>query len=325
MHLSRRKTVLVLLSTLSAGVSPSMAQAPATWPRKPISFVVPYPAGTPPDLLARYVAERLSKELGQPVPVENKAGAGGAIGTAFVARSDPDGYTFLVTPSGTMTIAPAIQKLNYSADDFVPIAELGTISPVATVRPDAPFANYKEFVAAAKARPGKYTFATNGVGSATHLTGMILHKKAGIEVVDVPYKGATDSMNDLIGGRVDIMYAPITVPQIKADRLKGLAVVGDRRNPEIPQVSTLAEQGFDLSNVPGNWFGIFGPKGTPDVIVGSMAERIQRIMETPEARQRLQSLSIELDFKGPQDFAKIVRADAAAMRRVIQSEGLQPK
>jgi tripartite-type tricarboxylate transporter receptor subunit TctC len=325
MNRSRRAAVLTLLCCLPVVVSPSLAQAPAAWPEKAMHFVVPYPPGTPPDILTRYVADRLSKDLHQPVLVENKVGAGGSIGTEYVARAKPDGYTFLVTPSGTMTIAPAMQKLGYGVDDFIAVAELGEISPIATVRPDAPFASFKEFVAAAKANPGKYTFASNGPGSATQLIGKILHKQAGISVVEVPYKGATESMTDLIAGRVDIMYAPVTVPLIKAGRLKGLAMVSDRRNPEIPDVPTLGEQGFDVSKVPGNWFGIFAPKGVAEGIAQKLAGRVQQIMQASETRQTLQPMSIEVAFRGPQDFGKLVRADAAAMRAVIQSEGLQAK
>ena len=325
MTLSRRDTLMTLLSGLSVAVTPAIAQRSPNWPDKPIRFVVPYPAGTPPDILTRYVAERVSQHLGQPIPVDNKVGAGGAIGTEFVARASPDGYTFLVTPSGTMTIAPLVRKLNYSLDDFAPVAQLGLIDAIATVRPNLPFANYKEFVAAAKSSPGKYTFASNGPGSATQLIGKILHRQAGIDVLEVPYKGATDSLTDLLGGRVDIMYAPITVPQIKAGRLKGLATIGHRRNPEVPDVPTLGEQGFDLSKVPGNWFGIFAPNGTPQAVVGKMAEQIQRVLETADARQQLQAASIVVDFKGPRAFAGIVGADIATMRAVIQREGLQAK
>lgn len=324
MSFSRRAAVLTVLSALSVAAAPAFAQG-ATWPEKPIHFVVPYPPGTPPDILTRYVADRVSKHLNQPVLVENKLGAGGSIGTEYVARATPDGYTFLITPSGTMTIAPALRKLGYSPDDFVPVAQLGTINPIATVRPNAPFASYKEFVAAAKASPGKFTFASNGPGSATQLIGKILHRQAGIEVVEVPYKGATDSMTDLIGGRVDIMYAPVTVPQIKAGRLKGLATVSARRNPEVPDVPTLGEQGFDVSKVPGNWFGVFGPKGTPQAIASKLADQIQKVMEAPEARQQLQASSIEVEFKGPRDFDKTVDADVAAMRTIILKEGLQEK
>ena len=243
MPLSRRAILLALLSGPAVAATPVADLEAAKWADKPIRFVVPYPAGTPPDSLARYVADRVSKSLGQPILVENKVGAGGTIGTEYVAHANPDGYTFLVTPSGTMTIAPFVRKLNYSADDFVPIAQFGTTDAIATVRPDSPFVNFKEFVDAARSNPGKFTFASNGIGSATQLIGMILHRQSGIEVVEVPYKGATDSMADLIGGRVDIMYAPITVPQIKAGRLKGLATISARRNPELPDVRTLSEIG----------------------------------------------------------------------------------
>lgn len=322
---SRRTIVLTLLSSIAIGGTPVAASETANWPEKALRIIVPYPAGTPPDTLTRYVADRISKPLGQPVLVENKVGAGGTIGTDFVAHATPDGYTFLITPSGTMTIAPTVQKLKYSADDFVAVSQLGAIYAVATVRPDSPFADFKAFVAAAKSNSGKYTFASNGTGSGTQLIALTLHKQAGIEVLEIPYKGATDSMTDLIGGRVDIMYAPITVPQIKAGRLKGLATISERRNVELPDVPTLGEQGFDISNVPSQWFGIFAPKGTPQAIVTKMAEQIQKVMEAPEARQQLQAASISVDFKGPRDFAKIVNVDAASVRAFILKEGLQAK
>lgn len=324
MNTARRATLLALLSGLSAAAAPALAQA-ANWPDKPIRFVVPYPPGTPPDILTRYVADRIAKPLGQPVLVENKLGAGGSIGTDFVAHAAPDGYTFLVTPSGTLTIAPSVRKLNYSADDFVPVAQLGATYAIATVRPDAPFASYKEFVAAARARPGKYTFASNGTGSATQLIGLLLHREAGIDVVEVPYKGATDSMTDLIGGRVDIMYAPVTLAQIKAGRLKGLATISERRNPEIPDVPALAEQGFDISRLPSNWFGILAPRGLPAGIVDKLAGEVRKVIETSGARQQLQASAIDVDYKGPRDFARIVGADAASMRAFIQKEGLQAR
>lgn len=323
---TRRTVALAAPLALALAGPLARAQSPtASWPDRPIRFVVPYPPGTPPDLLARWVAERLSKDLRQPVTVDNRAGAGGTIGTEQVARATPDGTTFLVTPSGTLTIAPFTQKTGYGLDDFVAVAELGLIAPVATVRPDAPFPDFRAFVAAAKAAPGRYTFASNGPGSATQLVGKMLHRQAGIDVVEVPYKGATESMTDLIGGRVDIMYAPITVPQIKAGRLKGLVTVADRRNAEIPDVPTLAEQGFDIGKVPGNWFGVLAPKGTAEPVVTALSDRIRRIVDTPEARQALQPLSIDVEFKGPREFATLVRDDAATMRGVIQAEGLQAR
>lgn len=321
MTFTRRFIHLAALSALSIAAIPALAQGTANWPEKPISFVTPYPPGGSSDIITRFIADRVSKLVGKPIIVENKPGAAATLGTEYAARAAPDGYTFFVTPMATLTIAPWLRKLNYSADSFVPVAKLASSYGLITTQKNAPFANYQEFVAAAKANPGKYSFATNGVGSVVHLTAVLLHKQAGIDVLHVPYKGASESMNDLIGGRVTLMYDPATAPRVKDGTLKGLATTGVVRNPELPDIATLKDQGFSVPS--GSWFGIFAPKGTSTDVVNKMAGFVKQALESPGVREQLQLSALYPDFQSPADFAKLVRKDSETMREVIQKEGIK--
>ena len=319
MTVSRRTTALALMGGLLVLSAPALAQS--NWPDKPVHFVTPYPPGGSSDIITRFVADRVAKLLGQPVVVENKPGAGATLGTEYAARAAPDGYTFFVTPMATVTIAPWLRKVGYSLDSFVPVAKLSSSYGLITTRKDAPFNNYKEFVAAAKANPGKYTFASNGVGTVVHLTGVLLHKQTGVEAVHVPYKGAVESMTDLMGGRIDLMYDPVTAPRVKSGDLKGLATTSDQRNPELPNLPTLKEQGFTIDS--SSWFGIFAPKGTPQPIVDKMADYMRQVLAGPGVREQLQLSAMYPDYQGPADFTRQVRADSDRMREVIQKEGIK--
>lgn len=301
---------------------PSWAQS-SRWPDKALHFVTPYPPGGLSDQITRFIANGVGKELGQPVVVDNRAGAGAILGTEFAARSAPDGYTFLVAPTAAVAIAPWLRKVRFSADDFAPVAKLTSSYGLVTARKDAPWANYRDFVAAAKAAPGKYTFASNGVGSIVHLTGVLLHKQAGIEVVHVPYKGSMESMTDLIGGRVDVMYDPVTLPRVKDGMLKGLVTTNPTRNPEVPNVPTLQELGFDID--PRSWFGLFAPKGTPPEVLARMSEAAQKAMSAPNARQQLQLSAMYPDFEGADAFRRRVQEDSVFFRELIRKENIQPE
>nr|WP_281068681.1 tripartite tricarboxylate transporter substrate binding protein [Ramlibacter agri] len=273
------------------------------------------------DQITRFIANGVSSELGQPVIVDNRAGAGAVLGTEFAARSAPDGYTFLVAPTAAVAIAPWLRKVRFTADDFAPVAKLTSSYGLVTARKEAPWANYRDFVTAAKAAPGKYTFASNGVGSIVHLTGVLLHKQAGIDVVHVPYKGSMESMTDLIGGRVDVMYDPVTLPRVKDGMLKGLVTTNPTRNPELPNVPTLQELGFDID--PRSWFALFAPKGTPPEIVARMSEAAQKAMSAPTARQQLQLSAMYPDFEGPDAFRRRVQEDSSFFRELIRKENIQ--
>lgn len=328
-----RRTALGLTSVLAAAAlagpfSAAFAQAPAAlpalpanWPDKPIHFVTPYPPGGLSDQTTRYLADKIGRSMGKVIIVDNKPGAGAVLGTEFAARSAPDGYTFLVAPTATVAIAPWLRKVNFSIDDFEPIAKLTSSYGVVTARKDAPFNNIKEFVAAAKAQPGKLTFGSNGVGTIVHLQGVLLHKQAGIDVIHVPYKGSVESMTDMLGGRIDVMYDPVTVPRIKAGELKGLGTTNPERNPELPNVPTLKEQGFDIDA--RSWFALFAPKGVPPAIVARMAAEAQKAMALPGAKEQLLISAMYPDFEGPADFGKRVRADSAFFRDIIAKEGIK--
>lgn len=301
--------------------SRARGQGQGQWPHKPIHFITPYPPGGLSDRITRFAAERMAGALGVAVIVDNKAGAGATLGTEYAARAAPDGYTFLVTPTAAIAIAPWLRQVNFSADDFAPVAKLASGYGLVTGRRNAAFDDYRQFVAAAKAAPGKYSFASNGIGTIVHLTGVLLHKQAGIDVLHVPYRGAVEAMTDLIGGRIDIMYDPVTLPRVKSGELAGLASNSAERNPEIPDVPTLAELGFDIDT--RSWFGIFAPKGTPPDIVTRIGAAAAKALRTPDARQQLLQSSLYPDFEGPPAFTTRVREDSTFFKTLILREGIR--
>lgn len=318
--LNRRTFSLATAASLGLASAGARAQASA-WPEKPLRFITPYPPGGLSDQITRYIADRVAKAIGKPVIVDNKPGAGATVGTEYAARSAPDGYNFFVAPTATVCIAPWMRKVNFSLDDFAPVAKLTSSFGLVTTRKDAPFNNYREFVAAAKAAPGKYTFATNGVGSIVHLQAVLLHKQTGIEVVHVPYKGSVESMTDLIGGRIDLMYDPVTAPRVKDGTLKALVITNPQRYPLLPDVTTLKEQGFEMDT--RSWFGVFAPKGTPAEIVTRLSNEIEKIMAAPGVREELLISSMYPDYQNPAAFARRVRSDSDYFREVIQKEGIK--
>jgi len=304
----------------ASALLPAVSRA-QSWPAQPLQFITPYPPGGLADQLTRFLADSIAKELGQTVIVTNKPGAGATLGTEFAARSAPDGYHFFVTPMATVTIAPWLRKVNYTLDDFVPIAKLASSYGLISTHNNAPWNTYREFVNAAKSNPGKYSFASNGVGSVVHLTAARLHAQAGIDVTHIPYKGSTESMNDLIGGRIDVMYDPVTLPRIKEGRLKALATTIAARNPELPDVPTLGEQGFTIATE--SWFGLFAPKGTPAAIVERMSAAARNAMATPDAKQTLLLASMYPDFEEPGLFLERVQRNNTAFRDVIRAANIQ--
>ncbi|GAA5232779.1 tripartite tricarboxylate transporter substrate binding protein [Verticiella sediminum] len=319
MPISRRHFTAALALTPALGL-PAWGQQ-GNWPNKPLRVICPYPPGGSADIITRFVSDRISKELGQPVIVENRPGAGATLGTEFAVRMEPDGYNFFITPTATVTVAPWLRPVKYAPDSFAAIAKLSSSYGLISARKDAPFSDYREFVAAAKANPGKYTFASNGVGSIVHLTAVRLHSMAGIDVVHVPYKGAIESMNDMLGGRIDLMYDPVTLPRVQEGALKALATSGLQRNPALPELPTLQEQGFELNTA--SWFGLFAPKGTPADIVERMAQAAEQSLSGPEVRAQLELSSMYPDFEGPAAFGKRVQADAATMRDIIKKENIK--
>lgn len=318
---TRRQALQTLgAAALASSVPATLAQAP--WPGGPLKFVVPYPAGGNADSVARLVASKVQASLGQTVVIDNRAGAGGTIGTAAVAKMPPDGSTFLLAPMGVVVITPHLRKLPYEAlTDLVPVAMMSGSFGIVTARKDLAASNMAEFVALAKKDPGRLTFGSAGNATATHITGEIVHKAVGVKVTHIPYKGSAEALNDLLGGRIDLIYDAVGLPQVKAGALKALAVTSAVRHPELPQVPTLAEQQI---NVPaGSWFGVFAPKGTASDIVSRLAAEVQKALAGADARDGLARVSQYPDYKGPDAFARTVQADFAMFRDLIQQIGIK--
>ncbi|HPU52789.1 MAG TPA: tripartite tricarboxylate transporter substrate binding protein [Burkholderiaceae bacterium] len=313
------KAALVTLALAVAGQGTAQAQA---WPARPIKLIVPYPAGGNSDLIGRMIADKIAGPLGQQVVVENRAGAGATIGAQVAARAPADGYTLLLAPTAVMAITHHLRKVPYDPEnDFAPIASVSSSYGIVAARKDLPASNMAELVALARREPGKLTFGSAGTATATHLSGEIVHNKAGIKVLHIPYKGSAESLNDLVGGRIDLIYDPVALVQIKAGNLKALGVTSAVRHPELPGVPTLKEQGLEVPG--GSWFGLFAPRGTPPEIINRVAAEVERAMAAPGVREQLVKFSQYPEYRGPAAFAAEIRADSAFYKDLIQRLGIK--
>ena len=311
------------LVAVALSMAPMLALAQA-WPSKPLKLVVPFTAGGSTDTVARIVAEKLSTRLGQPVIVDNRAGAGGAVGSDVVAKSPPDGYTMLVGTSSTMAIAPHVySKLPYEPTrDFAPVILLGTADIMIVVNAQVPVRNVRELLAYAKANPGKLTFASGGNGSISHLLGEYFNSMAGIQMLHVPYKGDAQMVTDLLGGQVDLAFgtAVAFLPHVKSGKVVALAVTNPKRSITRTQLPTVSESG-----VPGyeavQWFGIAVPTGTPREIIGRLNDEIQAILALPDVRARFADLGFDVVGDKPEEFAAFLRAENAKWKKIADVAG----
>jgi tripartite-type tricarboxylate transporter receptor subunit TctC len=316
-----KRRILLAAATLAAlGVAAPAASQ--TWPSQPIKFIVPYPAGGNVDAIARLVATRIAPALGQSIVIENRAGAGATIGAQAAARSPNDGTVFLVAPVAVFAITPVLRKVPYDAEaDFVPVASLSSSYGLVAARKDLPANTMAEFVALAKREPGKYTFGSAGAATATHITGEIVHAKAGIKLLHVPYKGSADALTDLVGGRIDLMYDPVALAQAKAGNVKLLGVTSGARHPDLPNVPTLKEMGIEVPG--GTWFGLFAPRGTPAAVVNRLAAEVEKALAGADVREAVLKFSQYPDYKGPQAFAKQVTDDRTFFKDLIEKAGIK--
>jgi tripartite-type tricarboxylate transporter receptor subunit TctC len=302
---------------------PLMAQ---DYPAKPVRILSGFAAGGAADILGRVVAQRLSEALKQPFVVETRAGAAGIIATEAVARSAPDGYTLLVGTMTTHGIAPSLyKKLPYDVTrDFAPIALIGHIPLVMTVGSAVPASSLKDFVALAKAAPGKYSFASAGGGTPPHLTGELFRSRFGLDLLHVPYKGTAPAVTDLIGGQVSMTIDGLTVqlPHIKSGKLKALAAASAKRIAAIPDVPTFAELGYPDLEV-SLWYSLFAPAGTPRPIVTLLNAELSKMLALPEVRQRLAELAVEPgDGGSAEQFGAFVQAELRRWGQVVQQVGV---
>ncbi|HSW17819.1 MAG TPA: tripartite tricarboxylate transporter substrate binding protein [Ramlibacter sp.] len=314
---------LVRLLTVGAcalAASGAFAQAPAAWPTKPIKIVVPFPAGGTSDVLARIVGQKMTENWGQPVVVENRPGAIGNLGADQVAKSPADGYTLVLMDVGNLAIAPSLYKLPFNVlNDFAPVAMVGYSPHLLVVSNNVPANTTAEFIAWAKSQKGKVNFAAAaGMGSATHLAGVVFAQRAGIEWGYVPYKGGAQAMTDLVGAQVDAAFNGMVAsyPQVKAGKIKLIALSSAKRNPQVPATPTVAETlpGF----LTGSWQGLLAPAGTPKAVVDKVNAEVLRITALPDVRERLTTLGAEPVAMSPADFGGWLKAEVPAMAKIVK-------
>ncbi len=301
------------------------AQAPDAWPSKPIRFILPFPPGGGTDILGRIISERLAANLGQPVVIENRGGAGGNVGAEAAAKSAPDGYTIvLVAPS--LAISPSLySKLNYDpAKDFAPISLVATVPNVMVTHPSVPARTLQEFIALAKSKPGGMNFGSGGNGTSNHLAGELFNIVAGVKLVHVPYKGVNLAMNDVLSGEVHLVVIgiPAAAPHIKAGKLRALALIAPQRSPALPDVPTIAEAGLPNFEVT-TWYGVLAPAGTPRPVVTRLNAELVKIMHAPELKERLAAMATEPRTSTPEEFAAYLKQEIAKWAEVVRKAGLK--
>jgi tripartite-type tricarboxylate transporter receptor subunit TctC len=316
--LSRALSLLIVAVSWAA---PADAQP---WPNRPIRLVVPFSPGGTTDVVARLIAQGLGTALGQPVVVDNRAGAAGNIGADAVAKSPPDGYTLLMGTVGTHAInAGLYKKMPYdTVADFAPVTLVAAVPNILVLNPAVPVASVKDLIAYAKANPGKLNFASSGNGTSIHLSGELFKTMTGVEMTHVPYKGSAPALTDLIGGQVQLMFdnLPSALPHVKSGKLKALAVTTAERAPAFPDLPTVQEKGlpgFETSS----WFGVLAPAGTPREIVARLNTEILKLLATPDMQERFAQNGAQVVGKGPAEFAAHIKAEMAKWAKVIKESG----
>ena len=316
-----------VMGALCAVLAPVHAAETPQWPTKPIRMVISWPAGGSADGVGRLVAERLSKSLGQPIVVDNRAGAGGTIGTQAVVRAEPDGYTLLFAAPSELSVAAAtVKALPYDpVKDLQPITQVMRGPYVLVAHPSFPPNTVAELIAYAKANPGKANYASFGTNTLNHLYGEMLKSLTGINAVHVPYKGGAPAIADLLGGQVQFMFENIGVvlPHIKAGKLKALAVMAPQRVPGSPNLPTLAEARVDMGS--GTWLGILAPAKTPRWIVARLHAEVVAALATPEVRKGFEDRVIQAVGSTPEEFGRHIRTETTQWRQLVATAGLKPE
>ena len=310
----------------SALLAASAAAFAQTYPSKPIRLIVPFPPGGSADILARAIGQKAGEGLGQPFVVENRPGAGTAIGADALAKSAPDGYAVMIGTVSSHAINPALNpKLPYDPlKDFTPVSLVATIPFAMIVHPSVPAKNVQEFIALAKAKPGSLNYSSAGNGTSNHLAGELLKSMARIDIVHVPYKGSAPALNDLIAGQVSLMFDLVltAAPHVKAGAVRGLAVTGAQRSSALPELPTVAESGVPGYEVSA-WFGIFAPAGLAQSVVQRLNAEFVKGLQQPDLRQRLASQGAEPLTSTPDEFGNYLRSEIAKWAKVVKESGMK--
>ena len=308
--------------------APSAAVAQPAASERPVRIIVPFLAGGSVDMVARLISARLGPRLGQPVIVDNIAGAGGVIGADHVARSQPDGLTLLMTPPGPLTTNAVLMKsMPYDAERaFSPVSLVATLPNVLLAAPKHSGWTLADFIREAKANPGKLTYASQGIGTTGHLTGVLFNQQTGVQLSHVPYKGFPPALTDVTAGRVDAMFVDTVnaLPRIRSKQLVPLAVASQKRVAALPDIPTLAEEGYP-GMISDTWFAVVAPAGTPVAIRQRLSDEIAAILKEPEVLERLRDLGVEPIGSGPGQLGEHIRKEFVRWRALIISNGLAPK
>jgi len=297
--------------------------AHAQYPERPIKLVVPWPPGGAVDTIGRLIADNASAPLGQSIVVENRAGAAGAIGSDIVAKAEPDGYTLLMGSTTVISINPALQKLNYKPSDFSPITMVAFVPHILVISNDVPANNLKEFIAWVKANPGKVSYASAGPGSPHHIAGEMFKSMAGVDMLQVPYKGTGPALLDLLTNRVQFMSveAVAALPQVRAGKLKALGVAIPERSPLAPDIPTVAEAGlpgFEITS----WYGVVAPSGVPKSAATLLAKTISKSIETPSFQEKLKGLGATPVGGTPEQFGALLVRENAKWAKAIKDANI---
>ncbi len=325
MALHRRQIVQALAAAVALpATTAARAQSAAPWPNKPIRYIVPFAPGGATDILGRMVGEKLSLALGQTVVVENKAGQGGSVGVAELARAAPDGYTIGGGTVSSHGINPTLYgKLPYdAAASFSPITMYATLPNILVVHPSVPANNVAELIALLKSQPEKYAFGSAGVGTSQHISGELFKTMAGVKMQHIPYRGSGPMLTELLGGTLPMSFENIitVVPHIKAGKLRALAVTTAQRSSVAPDVPTLAEAGlagFEISS----WQAVFAPAGTPQPIVDRLYAEIARILKLPDVVKRMNDLGLDLSGMPPAELLALIKTEVPRLGKIVRDSG----
>ena len=320
-----RKSRLRVALAFVCLVATNAASRAQDFPSRPIKLVVGFAAGGTTDFMARLVADKLRSPLGQPVVVENRTGANGALGAELVAKAPADGYTLYFTTAGVATVYPHLKPAPYDTlRDFVGVSRVAYNSTMLVVNAATPVQSARDLATLARARPGKITIAITGLGSVSHLGAELFQAAAGIRLVEVPYRGAAPAMTDLLGGTLDALFGdgPTVIAQISAGKIRAIAATSHNRSEIFPDVPTFVEQGF-ADTVADQWAGVLAPTGTPAAIVAKLNAAIAAVMREPEVRARLAATGVVPGVDTPEEFAAYLREEDARWARIIREKGIK--
>jgi tripartite-type tricarboxylate transporter receptor subunit TctC len=317
-----RRGMLLAVALLVAGAValPAYAQ---TWPDKPVKLIVPYAPGGASDTIARPWGERLTQALGQQFVIENRGGAGGAIGAEAAAKAAPDGYTLLLTPNAPLSVLPQLRKTPYDPQKaFTPIGQVGDLIAGFVIHPSVGVKTMPELIAYAKKNPGKLAYGSAGLGTATHLRIEMLKYKAGIDILHVPYRGSADAIADLLPGNVQMMNEIVVLPHVKAGKLVLLGVNHSTRHPDFPDVPTLTEAGLQGADVP-IWYSIWAPTGLPAAIIDKLNKTIVEIAGTDSMKQRMREINVYVPLQTPDEMRARLENDIKANAELIKAANVK--